>query len=61
MTLVLLFIANIWLFIFTEGNAVSVIHLNYIALVRKIFIKKLSKMVVESTATSNSTHTTKII
>ena len=35
--------------------------LNYKALVCKNKNKKLPKIVVESTATSNSTHTTKII
>ena len=51
----------VYLFIFIEGNAVSVINLNYIELQCKPFHEKLSKMVVEHAATSNSTQTTKII
>ena len=43
-----------------EGNAVSVINLT-ITLVVEILLEKLSKMVVKAAATSNSTHTTKII
>ena len=59
MTVVLLLFAIIWLFIFIEGDAMSMINLNYIAHVCKIFIKILPKMVRQSAATSNSTHTTK--
>ena len=50
-----------YLFIFIEGNAVKVINLNYIALVCEILHGKLSKIVLESAATSNSTYTTKLI
>ena len=42
-------------------NAVSVKNLNYTALVRKILHEKLSRMVVESAATCDSTRIAKII
>ena len=41
----------IYIFIFIEGNAVSVINLNY-GIFRKNFHEKLSKVVVESAATA---------
>ena len=47
--------------IFIAGNAVSVINLNNKALVGKNLDKSCQKMVGESTTTSNSTRTTKII
>ena len=46
--------------ILIAGNTVSMINLNYKILIQKVFDENLSKMVVESAATSNSTHTTKI-
>ena len=50
----------VYIFSFIEGNAVSVMNLNY-SICMKNLNEKLSKMVVKSAATSNSTHTTKVI
>ena len=54
----------VYLFIFIEGNAVSVINLNHSICMKnfmgKILREKLSEM-VKSEATSNSTRTTKVI